>query len=87
MNCTIIMILSVFPAVLLAGLCWYRDFRRWNKGISPSGKEWYYFDSCSRGDMGFTDGDGNYIWISHPFIIPKDYIEKHNFYLHHKDNK
>ena len=37
----------------------------WNKGISPySGRPWQYFDTASDSSRGYTDGEGNVIWIN-----------------------
>lgn len=41
------------------------DRKQWNHGISQkSGKRWNYFDTDSDDSRCYTDGEGNYTWIS-----------------------
>lgn len=65
--------------LFVAGIIWlavssYRyEKKQWNGGVCErSGKKWRHFDTASDGSMGFTDGVGNYIWISHHRILGND---------------
>lgn len=43
----------------------YFDYRDWNHGISrKSGRPWKASGSDSQGGRSYTDGAGNYIWLS-----------------------
>jgi hypothetical protein len=42
--------------------------RDWNGGVSPAGIKWRRFDTDSQGGRGYTDGTGNYCWISYPRV-------------------
>lgn len=65
------MIENIFPflgvIIFIVGL-WYgraSEKQVWNNGIAPSGEPWQHFDTDSQGGRGYTDGYGNYIWISY----------------------
>lgn len=61
---------AIVPVVLLASAGILMDYRDWNRGVSrKSGRPWKAFDRDSNGGRGYTDGAGNYIWLS--WIQPK----------------
>ena len=62
-------ILICLPLLMMVGGIWgyFSEQRRWNNGISPSGKPWRLFDHDSQGGRGYTDGTF-YCWISWPGI-------------------
>lgn len=45
--------------------------REWNGGICAiSGKPWEKFDYDSQGGRGYTDNQGNYLWVSYKVDSP-----------------
>ena len=55
----ILIILSVFSYYSYSS-----EKKTWNNGFSPRGRIWRRFDVDSRGARGYTDGAGNYCWVS-----------------------
>lgn len=62
------LLFGIGVAMLIAALAWRSDMRAWNGGYSPSGKPWMRFDTDSQGGRGYKDDNGNYCWISWPFV-------------------
>lgn len=63
-------LIPVFASLLVVAaiIVGYRyEKRQWNNGIcAASGLPWVRFDIDSQGGRGYTDGQGNYCWISWP---------------------
>lgn len=58
----------IFLIVILIGVSIGRCYekKQWNNGVcSFSNKPWKLFDYDSQGGRGYTDGEGNYCWISY----------------------
>jgi TRAP-type C4-dicarboxylate transport system permease small subunit len=69
----IIIVCAALFAIGLAG--WYgytTEKKLWNNGISPSGKPWHRVVLHMHGYRGYSDGDGNFMWVSY-LDIDKDY--------------
>lgn len=60
-----IVVLSIGFWVIGLVLAHLRERYVWNNGLSPySGRPWQYFDTASDSSRGYTDGEGNVIWIN-----------------------
>jgi len=65
--------LDTLPGILFLsfigiGAVWGKihEKRQWNNGISQkSGEPWVLFDNDSQGGRGYTDNNGNFIWITY----------------------
>jgi hypothetical protein len=74
----IIIICAILLSTILAGVYGYNTEKNlWNNGISPSGNRWYRVVWHMHGYRGYSDGDGNFIWISY-LNIDKDYNENNS---------
>lgn len=62
---------AIICILFLTIVCsFFYERHQWNNGICrKSGRRWKNFDEDSWGSYGYTDGAGNYCWISWPFII------------------
>lgn len=68
-------ILHAIPILFLVamgvGALWAirADRRCWNKGVCPTcGRPWRNFDTDSQGGLGYTCGNGHYLWIGWPHV-------------------
>jgi hypothetical protein len=64
-------LVPLIAMVVLLTVGYLNDKRNWNGGMSPLGIKWEYFDMDSQGGRGYTDGNGNYVWIS--YGVDKNY--------------
>ena len=66
-------LLCVLPLIFLLLMLilgmqgYFQEMSIWNNGISKmTDKPWTLFGKDSQGGRGYTDGEGNKIWISWP---------------------
>lgn len=61
-----ILIFFLAAYLVLGALGYWWERCEWNGGIcAKSNKPWKRFDVSSDGARGYTDGEGNYAWITY----------------------
>lgn len=58
--------LTLIFLIVIVWLAINSEYKEWNNGVcKKSCKPWKHFDNDSQGGRGYTDGQGNYCWISY----------------------